>query len=124
MEIKGDYIPSRSNSETKKPFLDEMTINNLTTNTSDKLVPNIQAINKLNHALKSYPSYVTCPYCKHQGLTRINKNVSITNLSCCILTIGIGWLLWQSCRGKDMNFYNVNHYCLKCDAKLSEYGAC
>jgi hypothetical protein len=124
MEIKGDYIPSRSNSENKKPFLDEMTPNNLTTNTSDIMVPNLKAVNYLIHALKSYPSNVTCPFCKKQRLTKIEKNISIINLFCCIFTIGIGWLIWKSCRGKELNFYNVNHFCRMCNEKLSEYGAC
>jgi len=124
MEIKGDYNPSRRNSEPNKALLDEMTPHNLTTNTTERVMPNVEAINNLNKALKSYSSYVTCPYCKHQGLTRINKQVSIINLFCCIFTLGVGWFLWQTCRGKNLNCYNVNHYCLKCDAKLSEYGAC
>lgn len=125
MEIKGDYLPSTTNSESNKPILDEMTPNNLTThNTSERFLPNLEDINNLSKGLKSYSGYVFCPYCKTQVMTKINKKISIINLFCCTFTLGVGWFLWQTCRGKNLSCYNVEHSCRACGTKLSEYKAC
>ena len=87
-------------------------------------IPNANLINNISRALKANSSYVKCPYCGHMALTRTTTQMSIVNLLCFILTLTIGWLLWQCIRGKDFSCYNVDHFCLKCDAKLADYKAC
>lgn len=128
MEIKGDYMPSTKIDENNEPLMtnksNHISSNNHSDAISEKIGHKTHAINNLNKALKSYSSYVTCPYCKHQGLTKITKNLNLINLICSIFTFAIGWLCWQCVRGKDLNCYNVKHFCLKCDAKLSDYNAC
>jgi hypothetical protein len=87
-------------------------------------LPCTKILYNLSRALRSRSSYLTCPYCNHSALTRVEKKKNKCNIITCVLSIGIGWAMWQCFRGKDFSCDNVNHYCFKCDAKLAEYRAC
>lgn len=81
-------------------------------------------INHLQHALKSNGQFVNCPYCRHQGVTRVNQQMACENLLCCICFGGVPWLLFQAVRSKDINCYNTDHFCARCGNLLSTYKAC
>ena len=78
----------------------------------------------LEMALKSKPIFLACPYCRHQSLTRINQKCSYSNIACCLLFGGVTWLIFQAARAKDINCYNAEHYCTRCNKLLNSYKAC
>ena len=47
------------------------------------VVSNTHKINNLSDALRTKSSYVTCPYCYHQSLTRTNKKCNKGNIIFC-----------------------------------------
>ena len=125
MESNGDYLHPNTYMDKKESMLTEVKLIPEQRNV-DKItsIPNSNAISNLSRALKSNSSYVFCPFCNHQALTKTNKNMNIINLLASILSVIIGWAFWQCLRGKDYNCYNVEHYCLHCDKKLADYNAC
>ena len=125
MDSNGNYIHPDCYLDKKEKILAEsQPITQQRTAFKVQSVPNKAIINNLSRALKSNSSYVNCPYCNHQALTKTSKNMNMVNLLRFIFTVIIGWAFWQCCRGKDFNCYNVDHFCLKCDAKLADYNAC
>ena len=81
-------------------------------------------LENLQMALKSSAQYVNCPYCYHQGLTRTETACSCCSVMCCVVFAAVPWLLFQVCRGKDINCLDANHYCQKCNNSLASYRAC
>ena len=86
--------------------------------------PDFMRVKKLNKSLRSYSTFVNCPYCRHSALTKTKSNINFINLLFCIFTVIFGWAIVKCCRGKDFNCYNVEHSCFKCDNKLANYNAC
>jgi hypothetical protein len=78
----------------------------------------------LQKALKSNATFVICPNCKNQGISRADQSCSGANVLCCICFGGIFWLLFQAVRGKDINCYDTRHTCMKCGIILGDYTAC
>jgi hypothetical protein len=125
MDNQQDYKTPNYYMEEKQEHL----IMTVTTNTRSNIIknqntPNAQLISNLSRALKSKTSYVNCPFCNHQALTRTTEELNITNLIFFIITLIIGWLFWQCIRRRDYSCYNVHHYCRKCNTQLSDYSAC
>jgi hypothetical protein len=74
--------------------------------------------------LRSHPGFVVCPYCRQGGVTRAETSCSLINTCCCIFTSPVTWIIFQACRGKDINCCDANHHCVSCGAKLYTYHAC
>jgi hypothetical protein len=91
---------------------------------NNQVNPTPQELDNLQMALKSTPQFVSCPYCRYQGMTQTERKCSCCNLLCCIFCAAIPWLICQACRGKDINCYDADHYCTRCHNKLSTYRAC
>jgi hypothetical protein len=81
-------------------------------------------INTLKSSLKSNGQFVSCPFCKHQSVTRTEQTCSTGNVLCCVFFGPLAWVLMQAVRSKDMNCYNSTHYCTRCGNTLANYKAC
>jgi hypothetical protein len=84
----------------------------------------LQDLENLKCALRSSSNFVTCPHCKNQAITKTDRKFSALNCICCLCTVGTCWLFFQACRGKDVNCYDADHYCNKCNSNLASYKAC
>jgi hypothetical protein len=105
-----------------------MPANNYNSNASplmnNQTVPNTAEIDNLQNSLRSNPQFVSCPYCRNQGMTRVDKYASCLNVACCLFTAVAPWLIFQAVRGKDINCCNADHFCVRCGNKLGSYYAC
>lgn len=75
----------------------------------------------LSKNLKSNQKFVTCPYCLKAGFTKVEQNCNACTGFLCILGCGVVWAIIQSCRGKDINCRDADHYCVGCGNKLASY---
>lgn len=91
---------------------------------SNQVGSNVAEAAILKDSLRSTPQYVGCPYCKKQGMTRVERSCSCCNVLCCLFTALGPWLCFQACRGKDINCCDADHYCYACGNKLGHYDAC
>ncbi len=85
---------------------------------------NMNHVKNLKFALKTNPQLISCPYCKFQDFTSIEKKCNTLNTIFCIFTLGIFWGPHQYFRNKDCNCYDVKHTCQKCGQELNQYKAC
>jgi hypothetical protein len=86
----------------------------------NQVVPSVN----LEGVLRSKPAFIVCPYCRMGGITRVDTQFSKLNCCCCFCA-GLGsWIIFQICRGKDINCTDANHFCVSCGAKLYAYQAC
>lgn len=76
------------------------------------------------HNAPTTSSFVQCPYCSYEALTNVRKSLSIVAVLACISTLFVVWALVQKLRGKSLTFFDIQHYCLKCDNMLAEVSAC
>ena len=81
-------------------------------------------VENLNKSLKSYSQFVSCPYCRNQGMTKVQQSCSCLSVCCCLTFLAVPWLIFQACRGKDINCYDTEHYCVRCGNKLAAYRSC
>ena len=81
-------------------------------------------MNAVKMSLKSSGQFVACPYCRHQSVTSTEQNCSAKNVLCCVFFQPVSWVLFQAVRNKDINCYDVDHFCTRCGNKLAEYRAC
>lgn len=79
---------------------------------------------RLQDALRSHTIYCRCPHCSYDGLTSVDKSCSCANVCCSIWFTPLTWMLFQACRSKDINCYDVKHGCTKCGRPLGVYTAC
>lgn len=73
---------------------------------------------------KTSPVLTPCPNCKEVSFTRVNRKLSVNNVACCVVFNIMPWVLFQALRKKDINFYDGEHYCSKCNVLIAEYHAC
>jgi hypothetical protein len=116
----GYQPPTQYNNINSAPLI----ANSVPPMTTNQATPSQAEVENLRLALKSSPQFVNCPYCKTQGMTRTEQACSIPSILCCFCFGGIPWLLCQACRGKDINCYDAQHYCVRCNSNLSSYQAC
>jgi hypothetical protein len=117
---KGYFPPANNANVTSSPLITD----GLSPVSNNQVRPSIVDIENLKNALKSDSNFVTCPYCRNQAITRTQKKFSCINCLCCVVTSGILWLFFQACRGKDINCYDADHYCNRCNNNLASYKAC
>ena len=86
--------------------------------------PNHQDLVSVQQTLRTDPTTVKCPHCQNVGVTSTEKECNFLNLCCCFCTGVIPWILFQACRGKEMNCYNSKHACPKCGKFIGEKNAC
>ena len=86
--------------------------------------PNNYEVLALSTVLKSNPQFVVCPHCKSITPTRTERSLSFKNSLLFCVVGPIFWGISQIFRNKDLNCYDANHYCLKCNASLGNYRAC
>ena len=86
--------------------------------------PNHIDLHSVEQSLKTDPTTVKCPHCQFVGVTRTDTNCNCLNLCCCFCTGLIPWILFQACRGKEMNCYDSTHHCIKCGFRLGTKTAC
>lgn len=91
---------------------------------TNQIQPNVAEVANLSVSLRSNPQFVSCPYCRNQGMTRVEQTVSCCNVLCCFFTAVGCWLIYQAVRGKDINCCDADHYCIRCGNKLGTYEAC
>jgi hypothetical protein len=91
---------------------------------TNQLTPSPEQILNVRNSLRSTSQVLQCPYCKTLAQTRAETELSPSNIICSIAGLGIGWCIFQKCRGKDLNCYNAEHYCIKCNSNLASYYAC
>ena len=77
----------------------------------------------LSTVLKSQPQFIVCPFCHCVCPTRTEKKLSFTNTLFCFLAPHF-WIIHQILKDKDLNCYDTQHYCLKCNANLGNYNSC
>lgn len=117
----GEYLPpSEINAQGSSPLL----TNSVPAIARNQSIPNPSELENLRAALKTESKFVYCPYCKNQGFTKIEKNCSVSNIVCSVLTVLILWVPFQYCRGKDVSCSNAKHYCNRCNNELANYSAC
>lgn len=118
---QGSYVPpTQYNNIHTTPLIQ----NSVPAMANNQYVPSPIECENLRAALKSNAQFVTCPFCRTQGMTRTEEACSCPSILCCICFGGLGWLLFQACRGKDINCTDSNHYCGKCNSNLANYQAC
>ncbi len=119
----GQYVPPNlyTNSNTTSTPLIQDSVPALPRN---QITANQTDIDNLRAALRSTSNFVNCPYCRNQAMTRTERNCSVGNIICAVLTIGIIWLPFQCFRSKDINCYDADHFCTKCGNVLANYRAC
>lgn len=83
-----------------------------------------QKLNDLQNQLKSNEDNITCPFCKKEGITKVDKSCSFPTGVFCIFGGVFIPLLIQLCRKKDLNCTNADHYCACCGNKLVSYKSC
>ena len=108
-----DIINNTQNSGNVPPL-----IRNQTNNLPDYELRNMQI------SLKSNAKFIACSNCKYQSLSRADKQCSTKNVLCCVFFGPLPWLIFQAARNKDINCYDANHYCIRCNVNLANYKAC
>ena len=78
----------------------------------------------IQDSLKSAPVFITCPHCKHSGITRTDQSCSCLSVCCCLCFALIPFILFQVCRGKEINCLDAKHSCIKCGTYIGEYTSC
>jgi hypothetical protein len=121
MDQKGEYVPPSTYSNINTSPLMHNNIPGVSNNQSS---PSQSDIANLQSALKSESNFVTCPFCKNQAVTRTERSCSIANILCCACFVVVPWLIFQCCRGKDLNCYDADHFCNRCGNNLAHYHAC
>lgn len=114
------------NSESaNQPFLNSnQDIINSQSIVNNQTVPNPEEMKAIQTSLRSSSQFILCPFCTISGMTIVEKEYSCSNILCCIFSTPITWLLFQVCRQKDLNCYNVTHRCQKCGNVLGTYRSC
>jgi len=118
---RGEYVPPTNYANISSTPLIQ---NNIPSITRNQQTVHPQDIQNLQIALKTVSNFVTCPYCKNQAITNINKSCSVSNSLCCIFSAVLPWVVFQACRGKDLNCYNAKHTCTRYNNTLANYNAC
>ena len=90
---------------------------------SIQINPDKVGIDNLKAALRSKTSYVFCPYCRNQSLTKVNSQRNMIDTFLFVFTLGTLWCILHFLRGKDLNCEDADHFCSKCNVKLGEYTA-
>jgi len=78
----------------------------------------------LQKSLRSNGQTICCPYCKNVTASIAEKTCSTKNVLCCVFFGALVWLGYQAVKGKDINCYDADHYCVKCRKKIGTYNAC
>ena len=91
--------------------------------TNNQLQNNSYELLALSTVLRSQPQFVVCPFCHSVCPTRTEKKLSFINTLFCVLIPQL-WIAHQLLKDKDLNCYDSQHYCLKCNANLGNYSAC
>lgn len=73
---------------------------------------------------KTIPIVATCPNCRSNAITQVELIFSWSNYACYFYCTPLIWILYQSCRNKDISCNNSKHYCGSCGAMLATYHAC
>jgi len=110
--------PNDFSTDSNRNGLIPVSKNQITTSPPQDEIQNLQS------ALKSSSKFVSCPYCKYQAMTQIDRSCSVPNIILSVASCLLPWLLIQACRGKDINCYNVEHFCKRCQNKLASYNSC
>lgn len=66
----------------------------------------------------------TCPSCRVSSNTNVITSFSIKNTLCCICFDPVIWIIYQLCRGKDLNCCDATHHCSGCGGFIANYQAC
>ena len=74
-------------------------------------------------SLKSVSTFINCPKCKHMQVTRTTPECNVVSglLAFCCHPC---WFIYQSCNAKDMNCYDTEHHCQKCQILIGKYESC
>ena len=91
--------------------------------TNNQIQNNTYEMLALSTVLKSKPQFVVCHFCHSVCPTRTEKKLSFFNTLFCVLSPQL-WIAYQVLKDKDLNCYDTQHYCLKCNANLGNYSAC
>ncbi len=118
---RGEYIPPNQYTNNQSVPLNQ---NSLPVINRNQETVNPSEIQNLQASLKSNSSFVSCPFCRNQAMTRVESNCSYASVLCCVCTSGVFWLLFQACRSKDINCNNASHFCNRCGNNLANYRAC
>jgi hypothetical protein len=86
--------------------------------------PRPSEVRAIQSSLKSGSVYVNCPHCGNQGTTKTIQSCSCASIICCSVVLTVPWVIWQACRGKEINCYNAKHFCMKCGLEIGEYKSC
>ena len=97
--------------------------NNRKSVSNNQVVQNVIVVNDMTN-FKTNPIIATCPSCRTNGLTNVDLIFSWANYACYMYTTPLIWIIYQSCRGKDISCNNSKHYCTGCGTILAYYNAC
>ena len=76
------------------------------------------------HMFKSVAIAMTCQFCGKNINTSVNQECNCLACCLCFFTGIIWYLIIQSCRDKDLCFYNATHTCPYCGKIVGKYNAC
>ena len=77
----------------------------------------------ITDSLRSYNVCVKCTVCGEVAATDVNHRYNILNIVLGCLCVP-AWLAYMSWKRKDLNCYNADHYCSKCEKYIDTYIAC
>lgn len=83
-----------------------------------------EKIANLQYGLKSSPKHISCPFCKKQGMTKVEQSCSVAAGVLCTVGLFLLPMCIQLCRRKDLNCTDADHYCISCGNKLASYKTC
>jgi hypothetical protein len=117
----GQYVPPSQYANINSTPLIQQSVPAVAYN---QVSPNPSEISNLQAALKSNSQFVSCPFCRYQAMTRVEKKCSFLSGFCSAVTFAVPWLIVQACRGKDLNCNDAEHYCTRCGNRLANYHSC
>lgn len=80
-----------------------------------------ESLLNLNQKLKTKEEIITCPFCKNLSKTVLSKRISCSTVLFCSFGCFLIPSIIQIIRGKDMNMYDVDHFCSTCSNKIYSY---
>ena len=85
------------------------------------VVNQIMPVNPIQ--LKTSPLLITCPYCRNNITTVVEKEFNCLNCCFCCWNMLI-WLIVQLAREKELNCTDATHKCPVCNRIIGQYNAC
>ena len=77
----------------------------------------------IEEACKAYPQFVNCPSCNAGAATHVENKISMVSGITCFFCV-VCWSLFHIFKKRDLNCYDSEHKCGKCQKDLFSYKSC